>query len=409
MPTTTRIASLVAALATLTVAAARAESPAAQRALRNAEMAVNNVQLVPAYRAGAIPAREVQLAKNLLRDIDYAVGRASAELRSLSGSDAASPRVAALKSRVDELAAFRVDLKNNLEANASAAEALTEQYRAFREETQKFGEAVRMLRPLAENPSATIPIGADELTRAGVASLAELDALCKAKYAGIKRDQNTAFQLAIDPPAWCDVAARRVELVGRAVKGVVQRDLAVWLGSIAESTRALASNNGFVSLTGEVVEKLVYQRADGKAALAARYKPLFAIAGEPVPGDLLKPIDEAVDALFAEIDRLAPTWTWPAGAPHDTGLEAAAKKYIAAHVHGASVLRTAMVAPGWTIRKNTLGVPLSRFRTGIALYQLPGAKWCHYREFTRVEEFDGTGYAKNDGFDLQAIRYQKCP
>lgn len=61
------------------------------------------------------------------------------------------------------------------------------------------------------------------------------------------------------------------------------------------------------------------------------------------------------------------------------------------------------------IEKNRLGIPLNRFRTGIALYRVPGAKWCQYREFTRVEAFDGTGYVRNDGFNLLAIRYQKCP
>jgi hypothetical protein len=404
MPAMTRLAAILSLALALP---ARAESVAVARSLRNAEIALRSVQLVPAYRT-AVPDREMQQARNLLRDIDSAVRRASTELNWMKGPDAEEPRVVDLKKRVEELAAFGVDLKKNIEGAAAADAALTERYRAFRAETQQFGGAVRALLPLAQDPAATVQISADELTR-GVAQLAELDALCKAKYAGIQRDANTAFQLAIDPPAWCDVAARRVELAGRAARGVVQRDLAVWVGLIADGKRGLASNNGFVTLTGNVVEKLVHQRAEGKAELAAKYQPLFAIAGEPVPGDLFQPIDEAVDALFAEIDRLAPTWTWPAGTHHDAGLEGAARRYIASQVKSASVLRTAMVAPGWTIEKNRRGIPLNRYRTGIALYKVPGAKWCHYREFTRVEAFDGTGYAKNDGFNLLAIRYQKCP
>lgn len=388
---------------------ARAESPATARALRNAQGAIANVKLIPALRDQPIAQTDVQTAKNLLRDIDYAVKRAGRELASLQGPDAELPEAVELKRQLAELEAFGANLKKNIEGQAVSAAALDKLYRDFRTETARFAPAVGPLLPLSDNAQAKVSATAEQIA-AWRASLEELDGLCRSKYPNIPHDDRLAFQLNIAPARWCAVADKRVALTVRVAEDAVRADLIHWLKIIVEDKKTLEQRQGLIGSNGAVVDKLLEDRDAGKADLAAKYKPYYELMGRTMSPEFWKPVDAAIDELFAEIDRLALTWTWPDVQHHDGALEAAFKKFLPSRIKGASVLKTGMVESGWTIAKNALGIPLSRYRTGIALYKAPGAKWCQYRQFTRVEQYSGGGnYEKSDGFNLGAFRHQKCP
>ena len=116
---------------------------------------------------------------------------------------------------------------------------------------------------------------------------------------------------------------------------------------------------------------------------------------------------QALTALQAEIDRLAPRWTFPAG-PHDARIEGSARAGVDNWHPGGSVLKTVMHTDPWKIQKNSLGIPLTRTRTGYVLYKRPSDSLCRQQSFTYTETFDGAGYQQSNGVRLNYARYLAC-
>ncbi|MBM3765424.1 MAG: hypothetical protein FJW32_08530 [Acidobacteria bacterium] len=115
----------------------------------------------------------------------------------------------------------------------------------------------------------------------------------------------------------------------------------------------------------------------------------------------------ALAALHKEMERLAPRWSFPDG-PHDTRLEAFARKGVADWHPGGTVLKTVMKPDPWRIQKNRRGIPLSRTRGGFVLYKMPNDKLCRQQAFLYTETFDGTGYQPSSGVRLDYARYLNC-
>lgn len=69
-----------------------------------------------------------------------------------------------------------------------------------------------------------------------------------------------------------------------------------------------------------------------------------------------------------------------------------------------------MDAAGWTIEKNSLGVPLNRFRSGQLLFKRAAFKYCEQRNFSYNEVHQGGGsYAKGQVKVLSTVRFVTCP
>ncbi|MSP63445.1 MAG: hypothetical protein EXR72_24495 [Myxococcales bacterium] len=400
-----------ALLALLTVALpamARAESPATQRSVRNLEMALGNIKLVEAYRKGPIDEKKMQDARNLLRDLDYGLGRAERELNSIAPADRDLPSVQALTRRAEELKAFQVELKQAIEGAAAAAGALDGRYREFREETKRFAPPVSLYRDAHKSPDAYARVSAKGLA-ASMKELGELDALCKAKYADLPHNERLSFQLAIDPATWCGIADRRKELGERSAKRLVEAEVAKWVAAIEKDRALLEPTGGLIDLRG-LTSLVASEREAARAELAQFCKAILDAVQLPMAADLLAPLDPKLAALYAEIDRLAPTYTFPSGLSHDAGIEGAAKKRLAGFTPGAQVLKTGMLRPDWSISKNGLGIPTDRFRSGAILFRAPGSKWCRSGEFTYLEPYAGGGkYQHSDRFTFTVTRFLKCP
>ncbi len=115
--------------------------------------------------------------------------------------------------------------------------------------------------------------------------------------------------------------------------------------------------------------------------------------------------------LQAKVDAAAPQVKFPAGGGRDAALEKAAAKAVARIYPEAKVAAATMDAAGWTIEKNGLGIPLSRYRSGQIAFSLPGSKWCMQRTFNWVEIYSGAGnYEPPGGASiLGASIFLACP
>src|SRR5687768_16167569 len=93
----------------------------------------------------------------------------------------------------------------------------------------------------------------------------------------------------------------------------ITSDYRVWLDRVDKLSASLDENNGFLRLKGDIVDVLVFNREEGKKLLLARYAPSLEKAGTELPEDFFAPLDSRLDALWAEIERLAPAHTTPQG------------------------------------------------------------------------------------------------
>ena len=399
---------VIAALLALTSGTAFALTSAGQRAVRNVTMILDNVQVDEKLVRGPIDERDRQSASNLLRDMDYALNRADGDLSRLDPEDAGDAQVKALVKRAAELKAKRDKLDKNLNASQESGQALDAQYRAFREDAKPFGKALSLFPDSSGSNQRMVNITAEQLVE-GIKLLGQLDQICKSKYAGIQFNDRLAFQLAINPITVCETAAKRQELAAAMVKAMVQADMERWTKMIDEARTDLTKNEGFLSSAGGVVGDLIHNKEKGKAAFLERHKPFFLATGVPIPPDLTAPFDKAVDALWAEVDRLAPTWSFPAKTYKDGKTEGGAKKAMSEFVKGAKVLKTAALYADWSIDKNNVGIPTEKYRTGGILFKTSASKWCQYRTFTAHLEYAGGGrYQSKPSYTFGAIRYQKC-
>lgn len=389
---------LISAAVLCLASSSLAVSPATQRAVNNLTGAVANVELLPALRSSPIPPSDFQTARNLLRDLDSVLARGERQLGSIPEEDKADPQVAELLGKLAEFKAFRDDLKKNLEGGEANSAANDAKFRAFREDTKAYAQVVSAFRNGAHGNLGDV--------KAAVAQLARLDELCRTKYPGITDDPKLSFALNIEPGTWCRIAAERQQIMDTSVKSAIAGSLERVVAQVDEDRAKLAQRQGLIAEDGPSY-RLLLDRKKGKEELAARLKPAMDAVGQSIGPDTFKPLDEKLDALAAEIDRLAPTWPFDAS-HHDGGLEAGAKKAFGAQYPGKSAVKTGLLYATATIDKNALGVPTERYRTG-ALLAKGGGKWCEYRQFTAHETYAGGGTYAAPRFTFGAMRLQKCP
>lgn len=374
-----------------------AATPATQRAIRNLNSVFGSVTLVPELR-NAVPAGQEQTAKNLLRDLDTACTRGERELNGIPDGDKADPAVAELAAKLKEFQAFRDDLKKAIEGGAAASAANDKVFREFREETKPYQTAVTAFRHG--------PQGSPQELKAAAAQLAKLDALCRSKYPGIADDPKLSFALNIEPGTWCATAAKADSIANAAISAGAAASVNRVVSDVIEARKELVKNEGHVGVDDRPYQ-LLQDRAGGKAKLEKQLKASLEAAGQPMPEKPFEKLDEALDAFAAEIDRLAPTWTFEAP-HHDGALESGAKAALAKQYPGRSAVKSGMLFAQATIDKTALGVPTERYRTGAVLAKAPG-KWCEYREFTAHETYTGGGNYAAPRFTFRAVRFQKCP
>lgn len=398
-----RSALIVVALLTLTAGPAFG--------LRNAIIALNNVQIDEALIAGPISVttrNELFRAQRLLKDMDYALERAVNSLnRYTTVSQRADSAWQEVAGRYKVMLAQRNKLGENINEALDAAKVIGDLGKEFESEVARgpLADAVATVEAARDGRLGGAADAARKVSDALVL-LATLDQLCKTKYAPINGTQSRHATL--EPLTQCQVAAMRAEFVANWARNSANRAAAFLTELAEESRKGLTTDDGHLGMVG-VVSKLAFDPEASKAAFLAAHGPLFVAAGLPIPPDLFAPCEAARAALWAEVDRLAPTWSWPTETFKDGKLEGGATRTLAGLVKGAKVLKSAMLHSAWSINKNEYGLPTWKFRLGAVLYKASDSKWCQYRTFNATLEYSGGGrYESTPEYSFGAVRYQAC-
>ena len=395
-----RSALIVVALLTLTAGPAFG--------LRNAIIALNNVKIDEALIAGPISVttrNELFRAQTLLRDMDYALERAVNSLN--RSADRANPTWQEVAGRYKVMLEQRNKLGENINEALDAAKVLGDLGKEFETEVAS-GPIAAAVGTVEAARDGRLGGGADAARKVpdALVLLATLDQLCKTKYALINGTQSR--HATMDPLKQCEVAAKRAEFVANWARNSANRDAAFLTQLAEESRKGLTTDNGHLGMVG-IVSQLAFEPEEAKAAFLAANGPRFVAAGLPIPPDLFASCEAARVALWAEVDRLAPTWSWPTETFKDGKLEGGARSTLARLVKGAKVLKSAMLHSAWSINKNEYGLPKWKFRSGAVLYKASDSQWCQYRGFTATLEYSGGGrYESTPEYSFGPVRYQAC-
>ena len=127
-----------------------------------------------------------------------------------------------------------------------------------------------------------------------------------------------------------------------------------------------------------------------------------------MPADAMKPLEDKVAALKAEMDRGAARWKFPAGKPKNATFEAKVAAGVKSRIPGAVVLKTALNTSDWSIAKNDLGIPRYRTRHVLVLVKVPGQArpWLVMGNFDQTYSGGGTYNAGGSFTGISWIRVQ---
>ena len=371
---------------------------------------LDTVKIDPALRAGQIEGREKE-ARALVDAIQKPYTECSSWLMDLF-RDSRTPEVAAAKKRCDALAETRDNIRKSFDSQRAAGDRLKPMIYDWAKATMPGGflslNTDYLQLQTGVNPNATAPQTVAEM-KERVAELEKMDAACKGPYRAIaKLPHPTSPDQS--PSVWCEVADKRMALTRTMVINTATNPVRIAKNEIVTMTKELEANDGFLTTDVRPIRRALFDREAFLAEIAAKYKDFLTFVQVTDTSALLAPLQPAIDALHAEIDRLAPKYKWPAANAHDAAIEAFGRRQVAQDFPNAAIKATIMQDTAFAIRKNSLGVPLDRTRDGFVLYKLSNEKYCRQQTFEYTEKHMGGGrYQKPPGVDLRYIRFQPCP
>jgi hypothetical protein len=399
----------LSAISLLTAALlAAAISPEGARAVAAVNAELDAVRQNPEFAAGRNP----EGARVHLRDVDRTIRNCTTQLRLLI-RDSREPEVKAAQQRVAQLTAYADSIRSALQKGGNSSGQQDQLAYDFVKTHLSSGILSRgaALGELARNPESTVSLGGDIPTMNLLREqLAVIDADCKGKFAPVASAPHPSPGMQHAAPGlWCAIAADRDTYLRRSATNVANNELQGVVRILKEMTAQLESREGYLETELVMVGRALWRRDELLQELSKRHKPVFDAVGVTDTSKLLAPLDPAINALQAEAKRLAPNWKIPASGPHDAGPEALARQQVSREFPGSAVRSTLMTDEVFRIRKNSLGIPLDRSKSGHILYKSPNEQLCRQQTFEYTEVFQGNGYQKPAGVRLHRLRYLNCP
>jgi hypothetical protein len=342
------------------------------------------------------------------------LNRAVRTFNRISAADRGDPAARKAGAQLNDLAKYLNALDKAYKGQAASGANSDNACRAFEKEamTLENKKVMRSMVLLLKDP------GAVQLPRASVvqqwkAVAMAVKAICaQPKYKDVGKVGCRWMKVSgrqRDPSAWCEAASTWKSLVQKAVMNRIKHHTKVF-SNIGPSAETLAKREGYLHFEGPVTYKgQLNFGAEAKQKLLGKLKPLMDAAGINDMGNdrLFAKFTAAKDALRAKVDELAPTWKSRPKKGSDYSCAKARRKIKGWHPKAA--IKKAYLSGGWKNRKNALGVPLERSKSGIIIFKLRGEKWCQSRGYVVTETYKGGGrYQKASGVAVGYIRFQKA-
>lgn len=386
-------------------------SPDGARAVERVNAMLDQLRVDPAMAAGNVAGREAE-ARAMVSRLRTAYNDCNMQLRLLI-RDSREPEVVAARRRCDEVVTTQEKIQAALRGSGASSEQnkalVYDFYKKYTGGVESAQTAVFRQLYLNLNPAARAPENVEEF-RKMMATLARIDEACQGPYKAIAQATEPYGPNNMQSAAtWCGAAARREELGRVLASNTAAGPAKIWADEVIKLKNQLESREGFLTTDLTPIRRALFDREAMVQEAATRHKALLDAAGVKDTSGLLGALQPSIDALMVEVDRLAPRWKFPAGNPRDTAIEGYGRRGVEKIYPGAAIKASVMQSAAFSIRKNSLGVPLDRTRDGFILYKMPNEKYCRQQSFAYTEVYSGGGtYQKPDGVRLNYIRYQPC-
>ncbi|MEQ1641870.1 MAG: hypothetical protein ABL959_00330 [Pyrinomonadaceae bacterium] len=224
-----------------------------------------------------------------------------------------------------------------------------------------------------------------------MATIGEIDALCKGQYRGITNSPDNRRPYHIDSryADWCKIADQRVALEPKARAGA-----ASYMASVPgadDLKKALEYPDNRVV---DDIQMLMYEPEKWRAEHTAKLKPHFANYGVAMPTNFLDDMLTKSAELKTKIDQGAPgrSFEMSAASARDATVETFVKGKWIAEYPGSQILKTSHSYPTWVKREglSLVGsgtgyklykVEYSFYKRGWVLMKMPNRPYCQTREW----------------------------
>lgn len=384
-------------------------SRAGQQLIRNMKANFRDVDPGDPLCQGDLSAADKRKAQTLHTTLEANLGFARTNADRLKAADRAHPAVAFYLKRLDALTACHKALGRGLDGLKTAGAQTKARYFAFMGDASAYQRTIDSLVYFAVDINDKVRrTSHPEQLQQWKTHLDAVHALCTGKYSGVKNDPRYGTSNARNPEMWCKTAALRDAIIRRLVANQVSSAVAQITERLRKAAAEFETYDGYIRIDSVREVKALNEPAAFKAEVNDKHEALYRAANMEPDASVWRDFDAAHGALWAKIDRLAPTWKRPARAGGGPGAAAAKKRLLGAR-KGNRVIAAYITRASWQVIKNALGVPLRRTKPGYVVYREKGAKWCIGRSFTYAEEYIGRSFKPSREIsELGFIRHEKC-
>lgn len=343
--------------------------------------------------------------------IDANLGFAQGNAKRVKGADREHPAVVYYLKRLDGFVACHKAVAARLKWLKTAGKEIKKRFFDFQGDTTDYTRTIKSLVYFAVeiNDSVRKTRHPEQLQK-WKDDLEAIHALCIGKYKGIQNDSRYGTSNERNPEMWCKTAALRDKIIKRLVVNQITAGISGTTERFTKAAAEFEQYEGYIRIDSVIEVQALNEPEAYKKAINTQNAGLLSIAGMEQDATVWKDFDAAHAALWAKIDKLAPTWKRPPKKGGGPGA-AAAKKRIKAMGKGTKAKAAYMTRGSWQLIKNPLGIVIRRTKPGYMVYKdkAPATKWCKARTFTYAEERVGGRYKKsNEIKELGFIRYEKC-
>ena len=378
--------------------------------ISNMKANFKDVDPADALCKGEFSMADKRKAQNLQMGIDMGLGFAEMNAKRVKGADREHPAVVFYLARLQALKACHVAVTARLKWLKTAGKQIKERFFAFQGDTTEYTRTIKSLVYFAEDINDKVrKTRHPEQLEKWKADLEAIHALCTGKYKGIVNDSRYGTSNERNPEMWCKTAALRDKILKRLVQNQVAATVASTTERFHKAAAEFEQYEGYIRMDSVMEVKALNTPELFKKEINAQNAALFQVVGMEQDAKTWSDFDAAHAALWAKVEKLAPTWKRPARKGAGPGAAAAKKRFKTAQ-KGNKVKAAYITRAAWQIIKNSLGIPIRRTKPGYVVYkETSDKKWCKGRSFTYAEEYvKGKFKRSTEVKELGFIRYEKC-
>ncbi len=268
----------------------------------------------------------------------------------------------------------------------------------FQSEAAKFRMSVLYLmqvhdtKLIVNGSQAYRPPVSQEDWKTTMSELAQLDQLCKTKYAGMTNGTPVGEPDDLDqlPATWCEIAARREEYQTKGRQMAAGDQFNPILKTMAGKVEEIINNpNEYIS---EEIQLLMYEREKWRVLQTPKFQKRFTELGVAMPADFFKNVEAKADQLKVINEQNAPNRSFLMPKHKDAAIEAFIRGLYAAEKKGVQILKIGLDDANWIIHRNSLGVPTSQTKVARLLVKIANRPFCQEHSVAAERNYKGGSY-----------------